>query len=103
VLPLLLGDSPFAGFMAFSDWLYREAGSTQGIALERLYDLVFRYLCGVLLVDRTLALDRLAGDYRLSGARGAPAFLSGVDTAPGSAGRGGKTAARQARHVAASR
>jgi radical SAM superfamily enzyme YgiQ (UPF0313 family) len=103
VLPLLLGNSPFAQFMAFSDWLYRETGSTQGIAVERLYDLVFRYLCEILQVDRTLVLGRLAEDYRLSGARGAPAFLSGVERAPGGAGRNGKTAARQARHVAASR
>jgi radical SAM superfamily enzyme YgiQ (UPF0313 family) len=103
VLPLLLGDSPFARFMAFSDWLYRKTGSTQGIAVERLYDLVFRYLCEVLLVDRMLALDRLGGDYRLSGARGAPAFLSGAEHAPAGAGRAGKTAVRQARHAAATR
>ena len=35
-LPLLLGDSPFARFLAFSDWLYAETGKTHALALERM-------------------------------------------------------------------
>jgi radical SAM superfamily enzyme YgiQ (UPF0313 family) len=43
-LPMILGDSPFAGFMAFSDWLYGETDATHRIALHRLAGLVQRWL-----------------------------------------------------------
>jgi len=41
-LPLLLGDSPFAHFLAFSDWLYATTRKTHQIALDRLFDQVYR-------------------------------------------------------------
>jgi radical SAM superfamily enzyme YgiQ (UPF0313 family) len=43
-LPMILGDAPFAGFMAFSDWLYGETDATHRIALHRLAGLVQRWL-----------------------------------------------------------
>lgn len=43
-LPVLLGESPFAQFMAFSDWLYAKTGATHRIALDRLANLVEEYL-----------------------------------------------------------
>ncbi len=36
--------SPFREFLAFSDWLYTETGSTHGIALPRLARLLEKYL-----------------------------------------------------------
>lgn len=36
--------TPFAGFMAFADWLYDRVGRTQGIALPRLAELLGDYL-----------------------------------------------------------
>lgn len=45
-LPRLLKESPFANFLAFSDWLYSEAGATHGIALSRLEKLLESYLEG---------------------------------------------------------
>jgi radical SAM superfamily enzyme YgiQ (UPF0313 family) len=43
--PLLWRDgSPFQGFMRFSDWLYSQTGQTHRIALQRLRDMVARYL-----------------------------------------------------------
>jgi len=47
-LPLILGDAPFAGFMALSDWLYAKTDATHRIALDRLAALVAQWLraCG---------------------------------------------------------
>ncbi|HZW13671.1 MAG TPA: DUF4080 domain-containing protein [Noviherbaspirillum sp.] len=43
-LPVMLGDAPFANFMAFSDWLYAETDATHRIALDRLASLVAQWL-----------------------------------------------------------
>ncbi len=43
-LPLILDSSPFANFMALSDWLFATAGATHRIALERLAALVGEWL-----------------------------------------------------------
>lgn len=43
-LPALLGDAPFANFMALSDWLYTKTDATHRIALERLAALVTEWL-----------------------------------------------------------
>jgi radical SAM superfamily enzyme YgiQ (UPF0313 family) len=43
-LPLILRESPFANFMALSDWLYSVTDATHRIALDRLAGLVSRWL-----------------------------------------------------------
>jgi radical SAM superfamily enzyme YgiQ (UPF0313 family) len=43
-LPLVLGSSPFANFMALADWLYSVTDATHRIALDRLAGLVMRWL-----------------------------------------------------------
>ena len=43
-LPLILGSSPFARFLALSDWLYEKTGATHQIALARLARLVTDWL-----------------------------------------------------------
>ena len=43
-LPMILGASPFARFMALSDWLYAQTDATHRIALERLAALVAQWL-----------------------------------------------------------
>jgi radical SAM superfamily enzyme YgiQ (UPF0313 family) len=40
----MLGDAPFANFMAFSDWLYLNTDATHRIALDRLATLVTKWL-----------------------------------------------------------
>src|SRR5690606_38019049 len=47
-LPRLLGDSPFARFLAWSDWLYASTGQTHALAHERMVHLLHDYLCEVL-------------------------------------------------------
>ena len=44
-LPLILADSPFARFIALSDWLYAKTDATHRIALDRLARLVTDWLC----------------------------------------------------------
>ncbi len=43
-LPVLLGASPFAQFMAFADWIYSVTDATHRIALDRLAKLVSQWL-----------------------------------------------------------
>jgi hypothetical protein len=40
----MLGEAPFANFMAFSDWLYTRLDATHRIALDRLARLVGQWL-----------------------------------------------------------
>ncbi|QZA77760.1 B12-binding domain-containing radical SAM protein [Deefgea tanakiae] len=43
-LPVLLGEAPFANFMAFADWLYANTDATHRIALDRLAKMVALWL-----------------------------------------------------------
>jgi hypothetical protein len=58
----MLGDSPFANFMAFSDWIYTRTDATHRIALDRLAKLVQEWLQlrGMAVEDAALLL---ASDY----------------------------------------
>ncbi len=71
-LPLLLGATPFASFLAFSDWLYRALGRTHAIANELLYERMHEWLA--MSGDAELATQALTEDYVASGARGRLAF-----------------------------
>ncbi|MBS1162637.1 MAG: B12-binding radical protein [Burkholderiaceae bacterium] len=73
-LPLLLGDSPFANFLAFADALFAATGKTHEIAVERLYEQLHAHLLarGVAPAE---ASGALAADYLASGARGRLGFV----------------------------
>ncbi|MBC7502079.1 MAG: DUF4080 domain-containing protein [Herminiimonas sp.] len=45
-LPVILGTTPFANFMAMADWIYARTDATHRIALDRLAALVTEWLCG---------------------------------------------------------
>ncbi|MEI7447597.1 MAG: DUF4080 domain-containing protein, partial [Burkholderiales bacterium] len=94
-LPALLGDSPFARFMAFSDALWARLGSTHAIAAETLADALRDWLAGAGGLDADEARARVAEDYAASGARGRPAFLD-----RGLPGGTRAAAFRQDRHAA---
>jgi radical SAM superfamily enzyme YgiQ (UPF0313 family) len=89
-LPLILGETPFANFLALSDWLYAHTDATHRIALERLAALVGQWLrtrgheAGI--VDA--ALDN---DYAAQAAKPSSKKAAKKDTVP----------QRQARHIAA--
>ncbi|HZX28968.1 MAG TPA: DUF4080 domain-containing protein [Telluria sp.] len=68
-LPVLLGEAPFARFMAFADWLYAHTDATHRIALDRLARMLERWLCETGVAPAT-ARALVAGD---TGARGGEA------------------------------
>jgi radical SAM superfamily enzyme YgiQ (UPF0313 family) len=100
-LPLLLGQTPFANFLAFADALYAATGRTHAIANERLYEHLHAHLVAR-GVDTALATNALAADYLASGARGKLDF---VDIEPLARARRAEAAAaapqRQQRHLRA--
>ena len=104
-LPLVLQVEPtsaFERFLALADWLYAETGATHKIALERLFDLVYRWLVG----DGEIALDAaqqaILADYQKSGSKGRLSFMTRGLTAADDIAKTPKTATpqRQRRHLA---
>jgi radical SAM superfamily enzyme YgiQ (UPF0313 family) len=105
-LPLLLGETPFARFLRFSDWLYAQTGQTHRIALPRLFELLHRGLTELFASDEASVLDSLARDCAVHGAKGCPGFLHerlreiGAAAGRPATGSGGeRTPLRQARHL----
>jgi len=112
-LPLLLGGipgdaaavSPFARFMRFSDWLFETTRKTHEIALERLFDAVFRFLVEERGIAREAAIEPVLADYEASGAKGRLSFMktgtkvkvSGAKTQGAAAEH--RAHVRQARHA----
>jgi radical SAM superfamily enzyme YgiQ (UPF0313 family) len=100
--PLLWEDrSPFDAFLAFADWLYVASGRTNGIALKRLAELLFRYLVDVAGRDEEHSARALWSDYQRGGRSDRPEFLRPyLDTIQETSPRRPIPArvARQARH-----
>ena len=67
ILPLILGDSAFNGFMQLSDDLYQSTGSTWKISLRRLFTLVYESLEKRADIDEQALLQALRHDYTRSG------------------------------------
>lgn len=78
---LLLGDSPFDRFLAFSDWLYATTGKTHQLALDKLFDWAYRWLTEQAGTVPELAHAAIAADFHASGARSVPRFMQAT-TAP---------------------
>jgi hypothetical protein len=97
VLPLLLGDSPFARFLQFSDWLYAQTGMTGDLALDRLFRLLYEGLAALFAVEKGVLRAALEMDFNRIGNQGMPRFLraGAVSEPPVSSGR---PAERQGRH-----
>lgn len=94
-LPLLLADAPFARFMAFADWLYRNTAKTHEFSLEKLCGYLHDFLVGS-GADAATVAAAVAEDFEASGARGKLPFMSrGTRPTPGAA----RGRLRQARHV----
>jgi hypothetical protein len=104
-LPRLLGDSPFARFLAFSDWLYATTGQTHALAQERLVHLLHDYLVQVLGEDASAVGEALAADYHGAGGRSRLRFeaFDAVLPPPRAPRGAAATPARQARHLAGGR
>lgn len=62
-LKVIVGDQPFENFMALSDWIFEQSGVTHKIALDRLANLVTRWLVEVRGMDKSNVLVMLGKDY----------------------------------------
>jgi radical SAM superfamily enzyme YgiQ (UPF0313 family) len=70
---LMLGeDTQFERFLDFSDWLFAETRRTKAIALNRLAELLFRYVTEKDLVEKNVAANRLFADFARVGRKSFP-------------------------------
>ena len=69
------GVSPFAAFLRWSDWLFEQVGRTDAIALARLAEMFFRFLCDELGLDHTPVAEVLWRDWQRGGRTEVPEFL----------------------------
>lgn len=82
-LPLVLGASPFDNFMKLSDELYRNAGGTWKISLQRLFVLIFENLKTWEQIDQDALFESLRADYRHNGLKSSfELLLNGVARTP---------------------
>ncbi len=102
-LALLLGESPFRRFRAFSHWLYARTGQTHALAHERLVHLLHEYLIAGLGLAEAEVSAALVADYRGTGGRSRLRFEDGDAELPPPrpARRKGHTPERQSRHLRA--
>ena len=96
--------SPFAAFLAFSDWLHVRVGRTDGIALPRLAEFLFAHLTVSRGFSTGKVAEALLGDWHQAGRRDPPEFLRAHLPANAAAQtRSARPVAphRQSRHLAA--
>jgi hypothetical protein len=74
---LLQGESAFAAWAAFSQWLWQRSASTHQFTPEALLDAVFDYLTQERLMSVDTVRGALLADYLASGARSNPRALQG--------------------------
>jgi radical SAM superfamily enzyme YgiQ (UPF0313 family) len=98
-LPVLVGGTPFARFMAFSDWLHARAGVTHRLALEVQAEWLHRWLVSEGGIATDVATGLLTADYAACGARGRPGFMARGIAGGSRRARAGPE--RQARHAGA--
>lgn len=98
-LELLLGESPFARFQTFSDWIYATTHQTHQIPLHRLFDLLFTGLTTALAVPIEKARAALEQDFIQSGCKEMPSFMKTEKDLPRKT-KAGNLAKRQARLLA---
>lgn len=96
------GSSAFQHLSDFSEWLYRRNKRMHGIALVRLFELVFEYLSGQRKLDGQLVAETMWSDYARGGRRERPAFFKPFDLIACESAQESKPLAptRQSRHLA---
>lgn len=98
---LLLGEAPFANFLALADWLYAKTNQTHALAHERLVHLLHEHLVEVRVLSKIETEAALLADYRDVGGRTRLAFEAADSVLPAPRPRKTATATptRQARHL----
>ena len=103
--PLIWQDSsPFNGFLRWIDWLHARVNRTDGIALLRLMELLFKFLTEELRLEPWRVAEALWHDYKRGGRHDKPGFMKDFlvndeRTLPAPKTRA-KLPKRQARHLA---
>lgn len=95
-LPLLLDASPFARFLAFSDWLYASTQKTHQIALPQLFELLFIGLTTLFSLPIETIRAALTQDFNQSNCKELPPFMKRAQTTTRQT-KAGNLAKRQAR------
>ncbi|MBD3676253.1 MAG: DUF4080 domain-containing protein [Planctomycetaceae bacterium] len=67
--------SPFESFLAFSDWAVAEVGRSHAISLNRLVELMFRYLTEQQQQEGQLVAESIWRDFHRAGRHDKPKFL----------------------------
>lgn len=100
-LPTLLGDRPFAHFLALSDWLYAATGQVHRFALPRLFDLLYIGMTTQLGITEKRTRELLAADFSRGKSWGEPKFLleQRHNSGPSSSGKQRRSKRRQSRHL----
>lgn len=93
-LPLIMGDVPFARFLAFTDALFAHESSTWKIALRRQFVLIFQLVPEVLSIDQDELFAALQQDFDRCGEKGHLSKLLHHQKAS----KSGAQNSRQARH-----
>ena len=91
----------FEGFYEFSEWIYSKTFSTYQISLERLAELIFKYLTEIKNRDKIEIANILAKDILKMPGRNLPPFLSEFATEIPEVRRGeiAKANKRQLKHL----
>jgi len=71
-LPILLADSPFARFLAFTDWLYASSTQTHKISLPRLFEFLLAGLQELQFADAATIRAALTTDHHHNRLKGQP-------------------------------
>jgi hypothetical protein len=72
-------NSPFTGFMEWSEWLYARVGRRSSIELKALASLLFEFLTTVRSIRRDEAGGLLVEDYKRGGRSDLPPVLREFD------------------------
>ena len=103
-LPLLCpdGSSAFQYLCVFSEWLYLRNKRMHGIALVRLFELVFEYLCSQRKLEGQRVAETMWSDYARGGRRERPSFFKPYNLVATESTSESKPLApsRQSRHLA---
>jgi radical SAM superfamily enzyme YgiQ (UPF0313 family) len=93
--------SAFASFLKFSDWLHERAGRSDGIALARLAEFLYRFLVDEIRHEEKRVAESLWLDWERAGRRDPPEFLRGVIQMPESSAalKRPELPKRQSRHL----
>lgn len=101
-LKLLLGESPFANFMRFNEWLWPRTGNrTHGIALNPLAAFVDEFLTTQLRIEPAIAANAIVADFQRTDRECPSSILERATDRPEPRSRKDRVAPRrQARHLA---